>query len=414
MKKIISIILALTIVCSISVFANPFNDVEGHWAKAEIEKGYANKVINGDGDGKFRPDDTITRGEFLKMIVALVCDKISSVNGETVTIPDEIGDGTHWASKYYNFSKITNLIPDFQEEVDGVYAGTMNSPEDYDKAITRWEMAYMLSNSMGILTGAANDTSDLSFADTAAIKSYPQAIVGTINHVVQLELMKGDEKNNFAPKASGTRAEAVTVINRMGDSIQKYIDMANNEAEAYYKSIEENRVTYDKIPTGHPKATIVMENGKKIELELYPEYAPQTVANFVKLAKDGFYNGTTFHRVVKDFMAQGGDPKGDGTGGSGKYIMGEFSSNSFDKNTLSHTKGVISMARSQHPDSASSQFFICLGDATNLDGDYAAFGKVIKGMDVVEAFAQVEMAMNNAGELAAPVEPIVIKSITVK
>lgn len=124
-----------------------------------------------------------------------------------------------------------------------------------------------------------------------------------------------------------------------------------------------------------------------IYVELDRANAPKTVENFVSLAKDGFYDGLTIHRVVKDFMIQGGDPKGDGSGGSGNDIFGEFSSNGH-KNSLSHKRGVISMARSKDPNSASSQFFICNADSTHLDGNYAAFGRVIVGMEIVDAITE--------------------------
>lgn len=133
---------------------------------------------------------------------------------------------------------------------------------------------------------------------------------------------------------------------------------------------------------------IEMEDGGVMKLELYPDCAPITVANFVKLAKSGFYDGLIFHRVISGFMIQGGDPMGTGYGGSDEKIKGEFAQNGV-ANDLSHTRGVISMARSQMPDSASSQFFICHDDARFLDGQYAAFGKVTDGMDVVDAIASV-------------------------
>lgn len=133
---------------------------------------------------------------------------------------------------------------------------------------------------------------------------------------------------------------------------------------------------------------IEMENGKKIKLELYPEAAPITVANFEKLVKDGFYDGLIFHRVIEGFMIQGGDPEGTGMGGAKEKIKGEFLINGVN-NLLKHTRGVISMARSAMPDSASSQFFIMHKDAPHLDGQYAAFGKVIEGMDVVDEIAAV-------------------------
>lgn len=134
---------------------------------------------------------------------------------------------------------------------------------------------------------------------------------------------------------------------------------------------------------------IEMENGKKIKLELYPDIAPITVENFEKLVKDGFYNGLIFHRVIPGFMIQGGCPDGTGMGGPGQYIKGEFASNGV-KNDLKHTRGVISMARSMMKDSAGSQFFIMHQDAPHLDGEYAAFGKVVEGMDAVDEIAETE------------------------
>ncbi len=143
------------------------------------------------------------------------------------------------------------------------------------------------------------------------------------------------------------------------------------------------------MDTKNIQATITMENGGKIELELYPDIAPITVENFVSLAKEGFYNGLIFHRVISGFMIQGGDPMGVGIGGSGKNIRGEFAINGFN-NPLSHTRGVISMARSQDPNSASSQFFIMHADGPFLDGQYAAFGKVTDGISVVDEIASVQ------------------------
>ena len=156
-------------------------------------------------------------------------------------------------------------------------------------------------------------------------------------------------------------------------------------------------------------ATIEMEDGGIIKLELYPDIAPQTVRNFVSLARKGFYDGLTFHRIIPGFMIQGGDPTGTGTGGPGYCIKGEFAINGFE-NDLKHTRGVISMARLNKPyDSAGSQFFIMHADAPHLDGAYAAFGMVIEGMDVVDRIASVDCnPMNNH-----PYEDVVIKSITI-
>ncbi len=138
--------------------------------------------------------------------------------------------------------------------------------------------------------------------------------------------------------------------------------------------------------TKNPVVTFEMENGKTFQAELYPSVAPNTVNNFLSLVNKGFYDGVIFHRVIADFMIQGGDPLGKGTGGPGYHIRGEFSSNGVN-NTLNHKRGVLSMARAQNPDSAGSQFFVMHADASYLDGQYAAFGKVIEGMDTVDEIA---------------------------
>ena len=158
------------------------------------------------------------------------------------------------------------------------------------------------------------------------------------------------------------------------------------------------------------QATITMEDGGVIVLELYPDLAPQSVRNFVYLARDGFYNGLKFHRIIKGFMIQGGCPLGDGTGNPGYSIKGEFEDNGFT-NDLSHTRGILSMARANDPDSAGSQFFIVHGNSKFLDGSYAAFGQVISGMDVVDRLAETPVIDNN-GSVAAKNMPV-IKSITI-
>ena len=160
--------------------------------------------------------------------------------------------------------------------------------------------------------------------------------------------------------------------------------------------------------------TITIEGFGDIVLELDHESAPITAANFEKLAKEGFYNGLTFHRIYKGFMIQGGCPHGTGTGGSGENIKGEFLANGV-ANKISHTRGTISMARSQNPNSASSQFFICDADATFLDGQYAAFGKVTEGLDVLDAVASTPVTANPySGEMSNPVTQPVISKITVE
>lgn len=156
------------------------------------------------------------------------------------------------------------------------------------------------------------------------------------------------------------------------------------------------------------KATIEMENGGVMTLELYPEKAPKTVENFVNLANEGFYDGLIFHRVISGFMIQGGDPTGTGMGGPGYTIAGEFRMNGFD-NDIKHTRGVISMARAMDPNSAGSQFFIMHKDAPHLDGSYAAFGKMTDGFDVLDKIANV--ATNYSDR---PVEEQKIKTVTIE
>ena len=156
------------------------------------------------------------------------------------------------------------------------------------------------------------------------------------------------------------------------------------------------------------KAIIEVKEFGVIEVELDPTVAPLTVENFAKLAKKGFYNGLTFHRVIKGFMIQGGCPKGNGTGGPGYTIKGEFSANGVN-NPLKHTRGVISMARAMDPNSAGSQFFIMHQDAPHLDGQYATFGKVVKGIEVVDAIASV-----NTNYYDVPLNKVVIQSIKIE
>ncbi len=153
---------------------------------------------------------------------------------------------------------------------------------------------------------------------------------------------------------------------------------------------------------------IEMEDGGVMRGELYPEIAPETVANFEKLVNDGFYDGLIFHRVIPGFMIQGGCPIGNGTGGPGYSIFGEFSANGF-KNDLKHTRGVLSMARAADPNSAGSQFFIMVDDAPHLDGQYAAFGKVTSGIETADAIVNIDTDW-----MDKPLEPQVIKSIRVK
>ena len=152
---------------------------------------------------------------------------------------------------------------------------------------------------------------------------------------------------------------------------------------------------------------IEMENGGKIELELYPEFAPETVKNFESLVSQGFYDGLTFHRVIPGFMIQGGDPLGNGMGGSDKNIKGEFRANGHN-NPIKHTRGVISMARAYDPNSASSQFFIMHADAPHLDGQYAAFGKVVSGIETVDEIAAIPTDYSDRPKIAVRMKRVYI------
>ena len=158
----------------------------------------------------------------------------------------------------------------------------------------------------------------------------------------------------------------------------------------------------------NPVVTIEMETQGTIKVELYPEVAPNTVNNFIHLVKKGYYNGLTFHRVIYGFMIQGGCPLGTGTGGPGHTIKGEFKSNGID-NPIKHTRGVISMARSMMPNSAGSQFFIMHKDSPHLDGQYAAFGHVVEGIEVVDEIAEVDTDFSDK-----PLDPVVIKKVTIE
>lgn len=160
-------------------------------------------------------------------------------------------------------------------------------------------------------------------------------------------------------------------------------------------------------PKELPVATIEFKDFGSVDIELYPHIAPNTINNFISLANSGFYDGLTFHRIIKDFMIQGGDPDGTGMGGPGYSIKGEFTNNKFE-NDLAHTEGVISMARSQSKNSAGSQFFIVTKDAPHLDGQYASFGKVINGMDIIHEIENVETDGNDK-----PIKNVIIESVKV-
>lgn len=208
----------------------------------------------------------------------------------------------------------------------------------------------------------------------------------------------------------GKKSETVSTLiynNETYVPLKKMAGLLNkNVATAAVKG--KVQITDQTVKTNKLVAVMTMKSGEKVEIELYRDQAPLTVDNFVKLAKSGFYKGLTFHRVIDGFMIQGGDPKGNGTGGPGYTIKGEFMKNGVS-NSILHEKGVISMARASNPDSAGSQFFIMLADNNGLNGDYAAFGKVIKGIEVIEKIGKTE-----TDDTDKPTTPQVIDAITIK
>jgi len=196
---------------------------------------------------------------------------------------------------------------------------------------------------------------------------------------------------------------SVLLIGCQASSNDEKEEITNEDIESENEEVE--------VPekTGKtPIVTLTMENGEDIVMELYPDKAPNTVNNFITLVNDGFYDGLIFHRVIPGFMIQGGDPEGTGMGGPGYAIKGEFQNNGF-KNDLIHERGVVSMARTNHPDSAGSQFFIMTDEAKHLDNDYAAFGKVTEGMETVDEIVSVETDKQDK-----PKEDQVIESATVE
>ncbi len=164
----------------------------------------------------------------------------------------------------------------------------------------------------------------------------------------------------------------------------------------------------------NPVVTFKMQDGKIIKAELFPDKAPNTVNNFISLIKNGFYDGLIFHRVISGFMIQGGDPKGIGTGGPGYAIKGEFAMNGYKNNDIKHLRGVLSMARSMMPNSAGSQFFIMHQNASHLDGQYAAFGKVIEGMEAVDKIAEVKTDWQDKPQIPQVMEKVTVDTFGVE
>lgn len=401
LKKIIALVLVLCSVTSVA-YAGTFYDTQGHWADEDIKYAVENGIVNGYEDGSFKPNEQITRAEYTKMLIAAFAENFN------IDLED-FDDKSHWASKYNNYAKQYLFYIDKSMVYDDVTPALLEG-ENYDYPIRRWEMAYMLCSSLVNAFDVKAVNTDYTDKELT-LNTYGELIEQTISTCIGIGMLKGDQNANFNASKNATRAEAVTIIARLDRRIKESIaekerqeDLEKEMEDAVNSMVKE----YTQIPEGNPKVKITMENGKSFIIELYPEYAPQTVANFVSLVEAGFYDGLTFHRIVDGFMAQGGDPEGNGMGGAEHNIFGEFSANGFTNNTLSHERGVVSMARTKYNNSASSQFFICFEDAQFLDGQYASFGKVIDGMDVVDDFLEVERIDDGSGEKSYPVEKIMI------
>lgn len=422
MKKFISVLLTFILLLSLSLptFAHNFTDIAGHWAEPEISAAFSAGIVKGDGNGQFRPNDTITRAEFFKMLIAALLEPTDALISEAKTMADSVGIA-HWFAPYNIIAMYSDMFYVDQENAvstkDGdVYPGIVeigfgdnqtfpgvSKTKNTEYRIERWEMAFMMS---WILEKVTDDPVLALSTDVSQAAEYPTSVQMSAAYSVYNGIMKGDENGNLNLANFGTRAEATALINRLVNFVNMRSEVLNAEAEKA-QGINVKTYTEEEIPKENVKVLFSMENGKSFTVELYPEIAPQTVANFVSLVNAGFYDGLTFHRVVDNFMAQGGDPKGNGSGGAEFNVIGEFAANGF-KNSLAHTAGVISMARGNLFNSASSQFFICYNDQPALDGSYAAFGKVIDGFETVQGFTEVERTENASGELASPVRPIII------
>ena len=237
---------------------------------------------------------------------------------------------------------------------------------------------------------------------TITITKDDQKIVLTLG---KTETLVNNVKQTLTKAPTTLQNTTMVPLRFVSEQLNCAVDWDNN---AKLISITSKNSSNADQKTELPMATLKIKDYGTVTLELYPEMAPNTVNNFIALANSGFYDGLTFHRIISDFMIQGGDPNGTGTGGPGYSIAGEFAINGFEQNTLSHEVGVISMARTSAPNSAGSQFFIVSGEATYLDGQYAAFGKVTSGLDIIDKVQNVP-----TGPYDKPNTPVVIESLRV-
>ena len=271
MKKVIALLLSVVMLLGVTSVAAeegiPYPaDIEGHWAEGEIARAYMSGMVNGDPDGSFRPDDSVSRAEFLKMLVAIFCERLEGF------VSDELDDGTHWASKYYNFANAMMYAPLSEDSaVDGIVPGLM-SAENFDLPIGRWEMSYLVSSSIRNVLGIEGRAADKTYGDAEEIKaSFSAEVADAINNTFLMGIMTGDEKGNINAKQGGTRAEAVVIVNRVDAILVELIKQAEatqQQQQQMEQQIAESVKVYEKIPEGHPVVTFEMENGKKFKIEL--------------------------------------------------------------------------------------------------------------------------------------------------
>lgn len=276
--------------------------------------------------------------------------------------------------------------------------------------LTSLVLALVLVFSCAALAGCSNGSSGASTEDSPASSTTDSSAVSKADSSAssKAESSAGSKADSSAvSKADSSAAVSKTESAAVSKSDSSAVSKADSSSsQTATKAAESKADQSDVTPAGDIIAVIDVKDYGTIKVKLEPDAAPITVENFVSLAKKGFYDGLTFHRIMKGFMIQGGDPLGNGTGGSGKTIKGEFSGNGV-KNPLKHTRGVISMARSNDPNSASSQFFIMHQDASHLDGQYAAFGKVTEGMDVVDKIANDAKPVDNNGTIPSSKQPVI-------
>jgi len=361
-KRSLYVIVAVIISSILLTTAMSLSDEElpTEWAQADVSKAVSLKLVPDNLKSKYT--QATTRAEFCALAVALYETVMEKSITERVLFND---------TNDVNVQKMGAL-----EVVNGVGDGDF-AP---DNPLTRQEAATMLAR-LAVAIGKPLEKKEATFYDNGEIAEWAIIAVGQMQ---ASGVMGGTGNNRFQPEDPYTREQSIVTILRM-------YNIMSIKAGA------------------NPVVTITMENGKTIVMELYPDKAPNTVNNFISLINKKFYDGLSFHRVAKGFMIQGGCPAGNGTGGPGYSIKGEFASNGFTGNDLSHRPGVVSMARTTVPDSAGSQFFICSGNAASLDGDYAAFGLVTSGMEEVYEIAELNTAPNGG----PPSTPQVIKTITV-